>query len=70
MKKTQPSKTPKHNSRRSFLRKSALIGGGVASAAAMPGQVVAAEAPIEPTVKDDNYRMTEHIAEYYKSAKL
>jgi len=70
VKKTQSTKTQERSSRRSFLRKSALIGGGVASAATLPGQALAAEEVIEPEVKNDNYRMTEHIAEYYKSAKL
>jgi hypothetical protein len=70
MKKTPSPKNQERSSRRSFLRKSALIGGGVASAAALPGQVLAAEEIIEPEVKNENYRMTEHIAEYYKSAKL
>lgn len=70
MKKTQSAKPQEHTSRRSFLRKSALIGGGVASASALPGQALAAEELSEPKVKNENYRMTEHIAEYYKSAKL
>ncbi len=70
MKKTQSTKSQDRSSRRSFLRKSAFIGGGVASAAALPGQALAAEELTEPEVKNDNYRMTDHIAEYYKSAKL
>jgi len=70
VKKPQSTKNQERSSRRSFLRKSALVGGGVASATALPGQVLAAEDIAEPESNSDNYRMTEHIAEYYKSAKL
>ncbi len=70
MKKTQAMKNHTRSSRRSFLRKSAIVGGGVAGAAALPGQTLAAETIPEPETGSDGYRMTEHIAEYYKSAKL
>ena len=70
MKQTQSIKNQKRSSRRSFLRKSALAGGGVATAAALPGQALAAEDLPEPESKSDSYRMTDHIAEYYKTAKL
>ncbi len=70
MKQTQSVKNQVRTSRRSFLRKSVIVGGGVAGSTALPGQVLAAEEIPDPEVKDENYRMTEHIAEYYKSAKL
>jgi hypothetical protein len=70
VKQTQSVKNQVRTSRRSFLRKSVIVGGGVAGAAALPVQVLAAEEIPDPEVKDENYRMTEHIAEYYKSAKL
>jgi hypothetical protein len=70
VKQAQSIKNQKRSSRRSFLRKGALVGGGVATAAALPGQALAAEELPEPEVKNDNYRVTDHIAEYYKTAKL
>jgi hypothetical protein len=70
VKQTQSVKNQVRTSRRSFLRKSAIVGGGAAGVAALPGQVLAAEEIPEPEVKNEDYRMTEHIAEYYKSAKL
>ena len=70
MKQTQSIKNQKRTSRRSFLRKGALVGGGVAAATALPGQALAAEEIPEAEAGNDNYRMTEHIAEYYKTAKL
>ncbi len=70
MKQTQSIKNQKRNSRRSFLRKGALVGGGVATAAALPGQALAAEDVPEPEANNDSYRVTDHIAEYYKTAKL
>lgn len=70
MKQTQSNKTQKRSSRRSFLRKGALVGGSVATAAALPGQALAAEELPEQAAKSDSYRVTDHIAEYYKTAKL
>ena len=71
MNKTHLDKKHVSNSRRSFLRKSAIVGGGVATAASMPGQALAEADEVVPSTKtEEGYRMTEHIAEYYKSAKV
>jgi len=70
VRKTQSSDDKLRAERRTFLQKSALVGGGVASAVALPGQALAAEDRPEPQEERDGYRMTEHIAEYYKSADL
>ena len=57
--------------RRSFLRKSALAAGGLAGAATLPGEVLAdVENLPEKETQQAGYRLTEHIAEYYKTAKL
>ena len=71
MKNTQADKNQVSKSRRSFLRKTAVVSGGVAGAAGLSGQVLAeTEAPAPATDTDEGYRMTAHIAEYYKTAKL
>lgn len=75
MKHTQSSKQSKsqnpRDSRRSFLRKGVVVGGGLAGASALSGEALAAtdEMPVQDT-QQEGYRLTEHIAEYYKTAKL
>lgn len=57
--------------RRTFLKQGALIGGGVAGAAVLSSEAIAAEgeAPkVEP--KDEGYKLTEHVSDYYKSAQV
>lgn len=61
-------------SRRCFLKKSALLGAGVATAVIIPTQVMAsvkdtAQPKFKPK-KEEGYRMTQHIADYYKSTQL
>ena len=53
--------------RRDFLRGSVAAGAGATIAAALPG---AARATTEDEVEansEENYRLTRHIADYYKS---
>ena len=71
MQSNQQSK-PKNqrDSRRSFLRKG-VAAGGLAGAAALSGEALAsADQASKPNTKKEGYRLTEHIAEYYKSARL
>jgi len=62
-------------SRRSFLSGGAIIGAGALAAVAMPSVAAAVEHQ-EPAIgnkdnkKEDGYRLTQHIADYYKSAAL
>jgi hypothetical protein len=70
VKQTQSVKNQKRSSRRSFLRKGAIAGGSVAEATTLSGEVLAAEEIPDTETKSDSYRMTDHIAEYYKTAKL
>ena len=60
--------------RRKFLSGGAVLGAGVIAAVAIPGSVaVAAEqAPTldKEEVKEEGYRLTQHIADYYKSASV
>ncbi|WP_260294827.1 twin-arginine translocation signal domain-containing protein [Sedimenticola hydrogenitrophicus] len=61
-----------NSDRRNFIRGSLAVGVGVATAAVMPGAVVAADAdapgqpPGQPKAQQ-GYRLTAHILEYYKS---
>lgn len=53
--------------RRNFLRGSVAAGAGAAIAAAIPGATLAVTREDAPAKPDDNYRLTRHVADYYKS---
>jgi hypothetical protein len=57
-------------SRRIFLRGTVLTTAGAAVATAVPGVAVASatETMSEPAGKQQGYRLTQHIADYYKTA--
>ena len=60
-------------SRRGFLRSSVGLGAGAAAAALASGTAVAAtveEKVEEQASADQGYRLTQHIADYYKTAAL
>ncbi len=55
--------------RRNFLRSSAAVGATAVAASALSGQAVAAIADEEVKQPvNEGYRMTDHIAAYYKAA--
>ncbi|MBS1269655.1 MAG: hypothetical protein MAG794_00606 [Gammaproteobacteria bacterium] len=55
--------------RRNFLRNSTVTGAGAIVAAAVPDTALAMNFGEEgPAKQDENYRLTKHIADYYKSA--
>lgn len=58
-------------SRRKFLSGSAILSVSAVAVAIAPN-VAAAATKAEPTVekKEEGYRLTQHIADYYKSAAL
>lgn len=59
-------------SRRSFLSGGAILGAGTLVAVTLPGVAAAVEtqeAEIK-NKKEEGYRLTQHIADYYKSAAL
>ena len=64
MKKTP---TTQKKGRREFLRTSAVVGAGAGIASALPGTAMASEPAAEKTQKNKNYRVTPHIADYYKT---
>lgn len=53
--------------RREFLRNSAMAGAGATIATALPGVALAAEPELESAKPAENYRVTRHIADYYKT---
>ena len=60
--------TPRVQSRRDFLRNAAVSGGGVAVAAALPATALGKTKDAKPDQPEEGYRLTQHIADYYKSA--
>lgn len=58
-------------SRRQFLSSGAAIGATAVAAVAIPNAALAAgEVPVVENKKEEGYRLTQHIADYYKSAAL
>jgi hypothetical protein len=55
--------------RREFLKNATFAGGGLMASVALPGaSAVAAETEAErPVGAEEGYRVTEHIASYYKT---
>ena len=53
--------------RRDFLRGSVAAGAGATIAAALPGAALASTEDEVPASTEENYRITRHIADYYKS---
>jgi len=56
--------------RRQFLSSGAAIGATALAAVAIPNAALAAEVPVVENKKEEGYRLTQHIADYYKSAAL
>ncbi len=58
-------------SRRQFLSSGAALGATAVAAVAIPNAALAAEeVPVVQNNKEEGYRLTQHIADYYKSATL
>jgi hypothetical protein len=58
-------------SRRQFISSGVILGAGAVAAVALPNAALAAqEAPKVESKKEEGYRLTQHIADYYKSAAL
>ncbi len=58
-------------SRRQFLSSGAAIGATAVAAVAIPNVALATEeVPVVENNKEEGYRLTQHIADYYKSAAL
>jgi hypothetical protein len=58
----------KDEKRREFIKKSTLVGAGVAAAAVVPGAAMAEVTAVESEAKQQKgYQLTPHVLEYYKS---
>ena len=58
-------------SRRQFITSGAALGATAVAAVAIPNAALATEAvPVVENKKEEGYRLTQHIADYYKSAAL
>jgi anaerobic selenocysteine-containing dehydrogenase len=59
------------SSRREFLKTGAAVGAGAAASTLLPGVAAAAEveAPA-PTEAKKGYQLTQHVLDYYRTAKL
>ncbi len=58
-------------SRRQFLSSGAAIGATAVAAVAIPNAALAnEEVPVVENKKEEGYRLTQHIADYYKSASV
>lgn len=57
-------------SRRQFLSSGAALGATAVAAVAIPNAALATEVPVVENNKEEGYRLTQHIADYYKSAAL
>lgn len=58
------------NSRRSFLRGLAVMGGVTAVAASTGADVVETTPQPAPSAKPKGYRVTPHVAKYYDKARI
>jgi nitrous oxide reductase len=72
MNMTEQSHAPDEK-RRKFLKGSLAAATGVAAASTVAGSALAGVADTEAAVeveKEEGYRLTKHIADYYKSAAV
>jgi hypothetical protein len=62
---------PQDLQRRDFVKKSTLVGMGVATAAALPQSAIAdMSEPQSEKAEQKGYQVTQHVLEYYKTAAL
>ena len=68
MKKTKPENV----TRRAFLKTGAVVGSGAALATLLPGSAAADndESTTPCDGKQKGYRLSQHVADYYKAAKV
>ncbi len=60
----------KDQDRREFIKKSTLIGAGVAASTLATAEVIADSGEtVEPT-RSKGYHVTQHVLDYYKSASV
>lgn len=58
-----------NGNRRDFMKKSALVGAGVAASTVVGGEAMASvTTDTVETRENKGYQLTQHVADYYKSA--
>lgn len=72
MKKYAESAMSNEATRRQFLSKGVILGASAIAVATLPNVASAIETPAleVENKKEEGYRLTQHIADYYKSAAL
>ncbi len=60
----------KDQDRREFIKKSTLIGAGVAASTLASAEVIAASDDTVEPAEQKGYHVTRHILDYYKSAGI
>jgi hypothetical protein len=64
-------KQPKDEKRREFIKKSTLLGAGVAAAAvASTGAIADVDTASSDKPEQKGYQLTQHVLDYYKSADV
>jgi len=69
--KRQPSNEASNQQRREFIKKSTLVGAGVAATAMTGTAAIANASPAGPEKPEQKgYQLTQHVLDYYKSADV
>jgi len=70
-KPVERKRQPKNQERREFIKKSTLVGAGVAATAlASTGAIADVGGEIEEQPGQKGYQLTQHVLDYYKSADI
>lgn len=69
--KNQPANEAKSQQRRDFIKKSTLVGAGVAAGAMTSTALIADVSPTSSEKSEQKgYQLTQHVLDYYKSADV
>ena len=67
----QPEKQLKSKQRRDFIKKSTIVGAGIAATAVASTSAIAGEATASAEKPgQQGYQLTQHVLDYYKSADI
>jgi hypothetical protein len=70
-KQVKTKSQPKDQERREFIKKSTLVGAGVAASSMVAGNAIASVGDdTENKPEQQGYRLTPHVLAYYKSAGI
>ena len=69
--KSQPANEASNQQRRDFIKKSTLVGAGVAATAMTSTTVIAdVSTPGSDKPEQKGYQLSQHVLDYYKSADI